>query len=279
MGVLAALNQAVTATAISSSDYNSNMNNIRSSVNNVTTDQITDGTLLNADISSSAEIALSKLTATASDASLQDALENYLDGCWLYRSSDTVLKVGPGSAMINGELRRISSALSNTPSLTSSKWNDVYLVADSATSVPTLEVVTNQATPGASTASGTNTRLIGSIFSDSANDLNKYINYRNGKVIGWSWIIGDDSNDISEDVVFGVTFEVAPYTRSTMIGKNLTAAPASIDDLTASIGFTAHNSAESTTTGSQVIWIGEVGQTFSSSHYFGFVWSAEGRYT
>jgi hypothetical protein len=45
MGTCPALNQAVDGTTISVSEYNSNMNNLRSSVNAVVADQITDGTI------------------------------------------------------------------------------------------------------------------------------------------------------------------------------------------------------------------------------------------
>jgi len=247
-------------------------------------------TLLNGNIdednlAAGAEILMSKITATPSDAKLVDVQENFLDGCWLTRDSDTVLSVGAGSAMINGELRRNTSALTDTPSLTASKWNDVYLVADTTTSTFTIDVQTNQATPGASNpgTSGTNVRLIGSIFCDSDTDITgvKLVNFRNDEIEGTSYLTGAGSATMTETITLGVTMDSVDMSAPGMIfiGRKTTANnPETVAEF------------QDTAPGNSVLWPDNIGTTtflaswnsggtFLNAQFYGYKWKIKGSFT
>lgn len=288
MGVASGLVTLVDETTIEVADLNLNFTTLTSSVNNIVSAQITDGAILNADINASAEIAMSKITATASDATLSAVLGNFLDGCWVYRVDDDTIGVTIGSAMINGELRKITSGGTNDPSMTASKWNDIYLVADTAASTFTLEVQTNLANPGAGTASGTNTRLIGSFFTDSDGDIQMVINYRPDKVIGWNYLVGDGTQDINStddgpegDVVFGVTFDFDPLVKVSYLQiKGAAAVPVDTGDFPNAAGIAIVVGSKSIiTTGCVINMATEAGEATTSGDYYGYIWEAEGRYS
>ena len=71
---------------------------------------------------------MDKITATASDATLLTVMENWINGSFVYRVDDTNIGITTGSVMIDGELRRITSAKTDlTFDTTSTQWIDVWL--------------------------------------------------------------------------------------------------------------------------------------------------------
>ena len=58
--------------------------------------------MTNSDVSDSAELAMSKITATASDATLADCFENFISGCDIYRVDSTNIGITTGSVMVDG---------------------------------------------------------------------------------------------------------------------------------------------------------------------------------
>ena len=163
----------------------------------------------------------SNVVQASGGATLDDVQEDTLNGFFLYRISDTQLGVTGGSGKVNGKLVINASAVTNTPTLTANKWTDVFIVADGAGKTATLEVIGNLATPKSATATGTNTRCIGSMFSDSANDLTgvKLVQYRKDKVVVLSYIAGDGTVNIEETFTTGVTFEVSKTPTLSFIGE------------------------------------------------------------
>jgi len=270
----------VDGNVVEAAELNSNFTILKNSVNNIVSSQITDGEIVNADISDTAEIAMSKITATASDAKLSDAMENFIQGCWLNRSSDTAISVEAGTIMINGELRRNTSATSNSPTqLDAGDWSDVYAVADTAASTFTLEVVDSGTSPGGSSPSGTNTRLIGSIKWDATQDLNITINYRQDKVVGWGWKVGDATTEMVEVITHGVTFDAQPIPVLAALGR-MTTVPGAIGDFgTSAESANCFAAYDVTTTAFTLSMKTEVGVNWSSAVWYGFTWVIYGSYS
>lgn len=268
-------------TSNATNDLVNNFNILKDSVNNVVADQITDATITNVEIASSGILAAKVKGLATTEEDLTDFMLGYIRGCYLSRNSDTELSVSAGSIVgPNGEWRRTTSALTNSPSMTNSTWNDVYADFDAAASTFVLEVLTNQATPGASTATATSSRLIGSIFTDATGDLNQYINLRKDEVVGWSWILGDSTAAIEETITFGVTFDSAPIVQVSLLGERETTDPADIGELNAvSDRVIRISTNDITTTTMQPSFRAEAGFSMASSSRYGYAWVARGSYT
>lgn len=93
MGVCPVLNQAVDSTTISASEYNSNMNNLRSSVNAIVADQITDLTITAAEIAN-ATITAAKMATNVLASDLVTTAGDLLYGT----AADTLTRLGIGAA-------------------------------------------------------------------------------------------------------------------------------------------------------------------------------------
>jgi len=220
------------------------------------------------------------LTGTTYAPDYETGMENKIDSCFLYRVDDDTLAVSAGVVTINGNMRRNTSSTTNDPTqLDASDWSDVYAVADNSGTTFTLEVVDSSTAPGGSSPSGTNTRLIGSIFWDADQDLNKFINYRDDKVIGWNWLVGDDTQTIEETIVFGVTFASTPLVLACSEGSKGTAAPVDVGDGATDSNAEILHFRTITTTQGVLVRKMETGNTYSSSGWYLHVWVAHGRFS
>jgi len=284
MGLLTGLTLPSTGdTSNAATDVTNNFNLVQTAVNNITTDQITAGTIINADLSASAEIAMSKITATASDATLQNVLENFMEGCWVYRVDGDNIGVTAGSVMINGELRRITAAITDTTydAPTNDDWLDIWLLADTAASTFTVSVVDSGVAIGGSSNPGTNGRMVASLkYIDSTQKIVQIVNYRPDKVVGWDWKEGDGSTPYLEFVTtWGVTFESLPYVTLTPTTQ-ADALPTGLDSFATGLGSKTVSPAveDISTTACNIQLKAEVGTTFAGSKWFGVIWVAEGSY-
>lgn len=246
----------------------------------IVTGDIVDGTLVNADVSTSAEIAMSKLTTSASDATLAAAMENFMDGMWCYRSSSTVVGVTIGSIMINGKLRRVTSALTNTYSAPSNgDWLDIWVLADSAASTCTLSTVGSGATPGGSANPGTNGRMIGSIhYVDGTSKIVDVINYRPNEVDLWTFKVGSNTQSMTISIAYGVTFKTVPIPVATPIGY---AGSAPTDLTSFSTGQVDAESVKPyghSTTGCTLQISTENGDTLANTRYYAYSLVCKGNY-
>ncbi len=271
---------------ISAAPHNTNYTALRTGVNNVAAEQITDATITNTEISASAEIAMSKITATASDAALVDVMENYITDCHIFRSSDTLVGVTAGSIMINGELRRNTAAVTDAyPTMTDGHWVAVWVGADTAASTFTVDTVdTNSATPTSGSNPFTNGRFIGCIrFVNATIDIAPWIQYRDGYIYGWDYIVGEDDSDLQLDLTFGVTFDnadsiIASASYHSRRGTATSPTSLSVFNETTSGGFRDQVRTSAITTTTMTIYvIGSSNYVSSANH--AFYWKVEGSYS
>lgn len=270
-------------TTNATNDIVNNMNILKNSVNNIVADQITDGTVTSAKIASTGIVASKVKGAVTTDAALIDVMENYIDGCFVYRSDGTNIGVSPGSCMINGQLRRITSALTSTYTVPDAlDWLDVYAVADTSASTFTIEVVDSGTTPGGSSPAGTNTRLLGSIqYAGSTAKINITQNYRMNEIVGWYYEVGDDTQAIEQTITYGKTFDFIPTISTSIVAEQATGTTVTdlsvINTVLAAVYQSSYRNV--TTTNFELRFRSEGGSTFSSSINYFATWRATGSFT
>ena len=267
---------------INPTDETTNLNILKNSVNNVANAQITNDTITNAKINSAAGIEMSKITGTASDALLSNAMENFIEGCWVQGNGATI-DVNPGSVMINGELRRITSAIQTNPGTDpgASDWLDVWAIADTAASTFTVTLVDSATVPGGSSNPGTNGRMLGSVFHKGSGFYTKAINFRNDYIAGWNYIQGDNSTQSAATTFnLGKTFAVNPDPILITPLGNLNSVPEKVADFNSATGvISAVLNKDVTTTQFTAYATIEYGYTVAVGTYYGFSWVAYGRYS
>ena len=149
------------------------------------------------------------------------AFENFISGSYIFRSSGTVIGCSKGAININGLVRRNTSSVTNTYSAPSNgNWLDVWALADVAASTGfTISSVDSGVAPGGSSNPGTNGRLIGSIkYINGTSQIAEWIQYRDGFIQGWSYIIGVADTFIVQTFIYGVTFSFTPVVHLSNIG-------------------------------------------------------------
>lgn len=287
---LATVTNITYGSTMDSAPLNSNFTNLKNSVNSiateqladsaVTVDKILDNTITSAKIASSG-IVLTKLLTASVDASLGVCLENFIDGCDVYRIDSTHIGVTKGSAMINGKLRRNTDLVSSTYSAPDDgDWLDVWLLADADATTFTVSIVDAGTSPGDSSNPGTNGRIAGSIrYVETNRKIAPWRRFKINEVYGWDYIVGNDTAAISTAAFkFGVSFLSTPivlfntngYLAKTSYGADLSSftndwggVPASTpEDLTASQINAKFNKSTN----------------FSSSYDYAFSFIAKGRY-
>jgi len=207
-----------------------------------------------------------------------------LEGFWVYRVDATNIGITTGSAMVNGELRRATSAKTDLTygTISDGHWVDVWILADSAASTVTYSAVdTNASTPGGSSNPGTNGLLIGSIRFNTTGDINATINYRNNLIVGWDWQVGDDTASINRTITFGKTFNALPSVWIAVGGYRATASsdPTDLSVFTTNVGAAYAASVPDVTTTSCLALLNvEGGNTLGSANNFAFMWAAHGSY-
>jgi hypothetical protein len=278
--------------SISSSDFKNELTLIQTAVNGVDTNNITNFSIVandlasncvvNAKVSSSAEITADKITFTASDEDLKDALSTYQEGIWVYRVDDDTVGITVGTLVVNGELRRNTSATTADPTqLDAGDWTDIHACADTATSTMTFVYIDSSTTPGGSASGCTNSVMVGSIYWDATQDLNKTINYRwqDNEVVGWSYKQGASAQSATETLTFGVTFAYKPQVLVQYHGTDASAPPDDIGDLVNSSGhedLLMHVNGI-TTTACTILYFEVSGNMGTEYHGYSFI--AKGRFS
>ena len=267
---------------------NLNTGILKASVNAIAAEQLGNTIITNDHVSSTAGIVLSKLKGyDSNDPTLNLILENYIDGCFInVASGGATIDVSPGSVMINGRLRRITSAIQTNPGTdpTAGDWLDVWVLADASATTFTVSVVDSDTTPGGSSNPGTNGRMIGSVYHIGSGVYGKWINFRRDYICGWGWKVGNDTAQIMESFYYGKTFTHKPLLNCFNIGRdqtgpNVPVDPGSFDSAENTAMVVSSDPTVLSTTLGRVIMSCESTTTFSSSYYFGYGWIAKGAYS
>jgi hypothetical protein len=254
-------------------------------------DNIKDGSIKTADLDdaiiTSAKIsyvAPEKIKTETTSATMQDMLNDWIDGCNIVYKSDTQFYVTSGSAFINAKLRTRTDAVTITPTqLDSGDWTDTFITADNATSSSwSTEVVDSGASPGGSTPTATNYRMVGSINWDTSQDLFNFITYRRDRIIGWDSAegAGTANANLTITVTFGKTFSHTPNVLVTFLGRSTTTPTGDIGNYNNGLDLSATVCADSiTTTGFTATLVPENGEEFTNTHHYGISWVAYGDYS
>ena len=217
------------------------------------------------------------------DALLDDVLEDFISGCYVYRVDGDNIGVTTGSAMINGNLRRITSAITNVTysAPDNADWLDIWILADASATTFTAQAVDSGTSPGGSSNPGTNGRLVCSIkYIDGTTKISQVIQYRDRMIFGWGWIQGNNTEDISETVTLGVTLSAVVEPPEITLNARHTSAPTSPTVMTSSpTDSLVGQSEDVTTTNFLVRLTTETGGTLGSGSYYGYRWEIKGEYS
>jgi len=206
---------------------------------------------------------------------------NYRVGCMVYRVDGDTIGVSPGAIMINGKLRVITTALTSAYTVPDTDdYLDVWLLADSAATAPTMSIADSGISPGGSSNPGTNGYLVGAIrYAGASTKINSWIQYFPMHIFGWDYFVGNDTAGVGiGSYTHGKTFAVKPLTRFSELGHK-TSAPTDPGDLSGEFDGSVSSITPSVIATTTFNATARVASTLVSSRHYLYSFSLRGYYT
>lgn len=115
------------------------------------------------------------------------------------------------------------------------------------------------------------------VSTHTQNDTTDSIVFNQSIRKGWGYIQGNNTDNITKAVTYGMTYDDKPIIIATLLGYKDTSAPTTIDELSTTYTFAAGIIVLTpTVTGFTVSMEAEGGSSFINSKYYGFSWLSIG---